>query len=81
MDAQTLLAGVPSSMKADPWLAGVVSALALGSALWSIRTGEARLFHNRFRRQEDPTGFWVAVAIVGAIGTVLLAFFLLGPRR
>jgi len=81
MDAQVFLAGVPSSASSSPWLEGVVGVLAMASALWSLHTGEARLFYNRFRRRQDPTGYWVAVAIVGVVGAALLLFALLGPRK
>ena len=80
MDAQAILAGVPSSMRSDPWLEGAVGVLALGFALWSIRTGEARLGYSRFLRHEDPTGFWAAVAILGGVGIALIAFLLVGHR-
>ena len=81
MDMRALLAGVPSSMRIDPWLQGAVGAVAVAAALWSIRTGEARLSYRRFQRHEEPAGFWMAVAALGGLGVVLVAASLLHHRK
>jgi hypothetical protein len=57
--------------------------LGLGSiafALISMATGKTLVkFQGIVSRAEDPRGFWGNVAVVCAMGAILLGLFLFGP--
>ncbi len=54
------------------WMLAAMSLYLLGTALWSIRTGETVMIYRSVRRDDDPTGFWVSLSIYALLGAGIL---------
>ena len=56
---------------ADLWVMMALSLFLLVGAAVDFRTGSTTLVFSTFDRRIDPTGYWVGVALAGALGSVV----------
>jgi hypothetical protein len=66
-----------TSLKRADWIQLLASAGLLFNAVSGLITGSASFFHGRVRRTEDPTPFWIAVAMSAGMGVSLILMTLL----